>query len=78
FVRYIDPFKKAEEDDEGMLSKLAFWRDDVEKKPNEYYYIKLLSDADQTRVMVLDSNEVRTSDESAKRLLDLIQEQLAP
>jgi outer membrane protein assembly factor BamC len=50
----------------------------LRKKPNEYYYIKLLSDADQTRVMVLDSNEVRTSDESAKRLLDLIQEQLAP
>lgn len=78
FVRYIDPFKKAEQEDKGMLDKLAFWRDDVEKKPDEYYYIKLLSDANQTRVMVLDSNEVRTSDESAKRLLDLIQEQLAP
>lgn len=78
FVRYIDPFKEIEEDDEGMLDKLAFWRDDAEKKPEEYYYIKLVSEASDTRVMVLDADEERTSDDTAKRLLNLIQEQLAP
>ncbi|KKL55386.1 hypothetical protein LCGC14_2255910, partial [marine sediment metagenome] len=79
FVRYIDPFKAAEnEEEEGMLSSLAFWRDDEEKKPDEYYYIKLQSNAGETRVMVLDSEQKRTDSDTAKRLLDLIQEQLAP
>lgn len=78
FVRYIDPFKEIEQEEEGMLSRLAFWRSDVKKKPEEYYYIKLISDADNTRIVVLDAEEVRTSDDTAKRLLDLIQEQLSP
>jgi outer membrane protein assembly factor BamC len=78
FVRYIDPFKEIEPEEEGMLSRLAFWRDDADKKPEEYYYIKLISDADNTRIVVLDAEEVRTSDDTAKRLLDLIQEQLSP
>jgi outer membrane protein assembly factor BamC len=78
FVRYIDPFKEIKQDDDGILDKLAFWRDDVDEKPEEYYYIKLVSEAADTRVMVLDAEEVRTSDDTAKRLLNLIQEQLAP
>ena len=78
FVRYIDPFKEIEEDDEGFFSSLAFWRDDAEKNPQEYYYIKMNSEATDTRVMVLDAEENRTSSDTAKRLLNLIQEQLAP
>jgi outer membrane protein assembly factor BamC len=50
----------------------------VEEKPEEYYYIKLISEASDTRVVVLDAEEKRTSSDTAKRLLNLIQEQLAP
>ncbi|MFW5450143.1 MAG: outer membrane protein assembly factor BamC [Methylophagaceae bacterium] len=77
FVRYIDPFTAAEQEEEGILSKLAFWRDDAEKSPEEYYYIKLISDAENTKIIILDTEETRTSSDTAKRLLGLMQEQLA-
>lgn len=76
FVRYIDPFNEGEKNEESILSKMAFWRDDAEKAPKEFYYIKLISDADKTKIVVLDSEETRTSSDTAKRLLGLIQEQL--
>lgn len=78
FVRYIDPFKEIEKKEEGFFSGLAFWRDEVEEKPEEYYYIKLIPEASDTRVVVLNAEQERTSDDTAKRLLNLIQEQLAP
>ena len=77
FVRYIDPFNEIEKDEEGLLSKLAFWKDDAEKSPEKFYYIKLISDAENTKIIVLDAEETRTSSDTAKRLLGLIQEQLA-
>lgn len=77
YVRYIDPFNEAEQDEEGILSKLAFWKDDDEKKPEEFYYIKLISDAENTKIIILDTEQVRTSSDTAKRLLGLLQEQLA-
>ncbi len=77
FVHYLDPFNQAEKDEEGILSKLAFWRDDEEKAPDEYYYIKLISDAEKTKMIILDAEETRTSSDTAKRLLGLMQEQLS-
>jgi outer membrane protein assembly factor BamC len=77
-VHYLDPFKEIQPDEDGILDKLAFWRDEVEENPEEYYYIKLTSEAADTRVIILDAEQVRTSNDTAKRLLNLIQEQLAP
>lgn len=77
FIRYLDPFTAAEQEEESVLSKLAFWRDDAEKAPEEYYYIKLISDAEDTKMIILDAEETRTSSDTAKRLLGLMQEQLA-
>ncbi len=77
FVHYLDPFNEVEKDEEGILSKLAFWKDDEEKAPDEYYYIKLISDAEKTKMIILDADETRTSSDTAKRLLSLMQEQLA-
>lgn len=77
FVRYLDPMNKAQEEDSGILSSLAFWKDDVEKSPEEFYYIKLISDADKTKIVILDAEEVRTSSDTAQRLLTLMQEQLS-
>jgi outer membrane protein assembly factor BamC len=76
FVRYVDPFLEAEQDEEGFFSGLAFWRDDAEEAPEEYYYIKLSSDAGNTRITVLDAEQVRSVSDTARRLLSLIQEQL--
>jgi len=76
FVHYIDPFKQAQKEEEGILDTIMFWQDDVELTPEEYYFIKLISDADNTKIIILDPEEVRTSTDTAKRLLALIQEQL--
>ncbi len=76
FVRYLDPFMEAEREEKGFFSGLAFWRDDVEQAPEEYYYIRLSSEAQATRITVLDAEEVRSATDTAKRLLGLIQEQL--
>lgn len=75
-VKYVDPFLAAQQKDESLWDKIAFWKDDSEKKPDQYYYIKLISDAEKTKIIILDAKKVRTSSDSAKRLLGLIQEQL--
>jgi outer membrane protein assembly factor BamC len=77
FVHYLDPLNDVEEDESGILSSLAFWKDEVDKSPEEFYYIKLISDADKTKIVVLDAQEIRTSSDTAKRLLTLMQEQLS-
>ncbi len=77
FVHYLDPFSEVETEEEGIFSKLAFWRDDAEKAPDEYYYIKLISDAEKTKMIILDADEKRISSATAKRLLNLMQEQLS-
>lgn len=77
FVRYIDPFDAPEEDEDGWFDKLEFWKDDAEKAPEEFYYIKLISDAENTKMVILDTEEVRISTDTAKRLLALMQEQLS-
>ena len=78
FVHYIDPEGVAEQEEEGILSRMAFWRDDAEKTPEEYYYIKLISDAESTKIIMLDAEGDRTITAVANRLLILIQEQLEP
>lgn len=77
FVRYIDPFTEAEEDDEGWIDKISFWEDEAEQSPEEFYFIKLISDADVTKIVILDPEETRISTDTAKRLLGLMQEQLS-
>lgn len=77
FVRYLDPLNQAQEQESSILSTLAFWKDDVEKSPEEFYYIKLISDADKTKIVILDAEEVRISTDTAQRLLTLMQEQLS-
>jgi len=69
FVRYIDPFTVAEEDEEGWIDKLSFWEDDVDQAPEEFYFIKLISDADVTKIVIWDAEETRISTDTAKRLL---------
>ncbi len=76
FVRYIDPFSEVEREKRGLVSRLAFWRSPASVAPEEYYYIRLLSDASDTRIIILDADERRSSSETATRLLELLQEQL--
>jgi len=76
FIRYIDPFSQVKEDD-GFFDSMAFWRDDEDKTPEEFYHIKLISAAENTKVIILDNEQVRTNSASSKRLLALLKEQLS-
>jgi outer membrane protein assembly factor BamC len=76
FVQYLDPFLIAKQGDESMFSKLAFWQSEMDVTPDMFFYIKLVADADETKIIILDIDQVRTSSASAKRLLRLIQEEL--
>ncbi len=75
FIRYSDPFNNVKPEG-SILGNLAFWRSAEDKAPQEFYYIQLLEDNADTKVIVLDVNQIRTSSETARRILELIQEKL--
>jgi outer membrane protein assembly factor BamC len=72
FVRYNDPL--GDEDNKGLLSKLAFWSSD-ETKAKQYQIVLLAQGAD-TQVIVKDSEGKRENSSTAKRILTLLEEQL--
>ncbi len=75
-IRYLDPNKEVAPEP-GLLDKIMFWKDDVEITPEVFYYIKLIAEADKTKIIILDAEKTRSNSDTAIRLLDLIQEQLA-
>ena len=76
FVQYLDPFLVAKHGDESIFSKLAFWQDAMDKVPDMFFYIKLVTDMNETKVIVLDIDQVRTSSPTARRMLRFIQDRL--
>jgi outer membrane protein assembly factor BamC len=73
YVRYDDPDKDEEET--GFFSSLAFWRD-TETADNSKYHIKLQSNDDVTRVVVLNLKNEPEKSATATRILTLLQEQI--
>ncbi len=67
----------SDEDDPGLLSKLAFWKDDDRDidKSNQYQ-VSLQPEGKGTRVVVLNKGGVRDGSETALRILTLLNEQL--
>ena len=76
FINYIDPDQEAVAAP-GILDKLMFWRDDSQVMPQVFYHIKLISAADKTKIIILDAEKTRSNSDTAKKLLVLMQEQLA-
>ncbi|MEJ1297368.1 MAG: outer membrane protein assembly factor BamC [Candidatus Sedimenticola sp. (ex Thyasira tokunagai)] len=75
FVRYNDPMKDA--DEPGLLSKLAFWKDnDSNIDKSNQYQVSLQPEGKGTRVVVLNKGGVRDSSETALRILTLLNEQI--
>jgi outer membrane protein assembly factor BamC len=73
YVRYNDPL--GEQNESGILNKLAFWSSDDEEDATEYR-IKLFAEGPVTRVIVNNSQDERDSTSTAKRILTLLEEQL--
>jgi outer membrane protein assembly factor BamC len=72
YVRYNDPLKDQE--DSGLLSKLAFWSSDEEKV--DHFQIKLSDDGADTRVVVLDEKGNPETSITAVRILNLLYDEL--
>ena len=71
-MRYSDPL--ASQDDEGLLSGLAFWSKD--KAVAKQYQIDLLAEGSQTHVIVNNADGERETSSTGKRILTLLEEQL--
>ncbi|MDH4325610.1 MAG: outer membrane protein assembly factor BamC [Betaproteobacteria bacterium] len=77
FVRYADPQADlAGKKDEGLLSRLAFWRDDTPRIKAEQYRVSVTSADAASRVQVLDKDGAAESSSTASRILALLHEQL--
>jgi outer membrane protein assembly factor BamC len=80
FVRYVDPDKDVKgQQEQGMLSKLAFWRDDTRDTSKDAYLISLIGgrdDTGDTQVVVLNKEGEREASETAERILALLHDQL--
>lgn len=77
YVRYIDPEKDNDsKKNDGFMSKLLFWRDDKKIESSDQYriYVKAESDASTVTVLSKEGGEDRSA--TAKRILQLLQEQL--
>lgn len=73
YVRYNDPAAEVEEG--GLLSSLKFWGDDEADKAKEYR-IRLAAEDDSTVVTVLDESGQRDQTNTARRILNLLNEQV--
>jgi outer membrane protein assembly factor BamC len=78
FVRYVDPETDSRsKKPSGLLSKLAFWRDDDDpKKRNAQYRIAVKDAAAGSEVNVLDNEGKADRSATANRILTLLYEQL--
>lgn len=75
FVRYADPEAGTRKKD-GLLSKLAFWRDSDGKVQAQRYRVKLTEAAGDTRVSVLQDDGRAAAGETGNRIVNLLHEQL--
>lgn len=75
FVRYINPDADNGTAGTGLLSKLAFWRDEDSNKPDQYR-IQLSDAGDYTDVQVLNKDGAPEDSGDANRILKLLYEQL--
>jgi outer membrane protein assembly factor BamC len=75
FVRYADP-DAGRKKDEGLLARLAFWRDQSPKVKPEQYRVAVTPADEASRVQVLDKSGAAESSPTARRILTLLHEQL--
>jgi len=74
YVRYDDPTQGG--GNEGLASKLAFWRRGEDKKVATQYQVKLMGDGDRTRIVVHDQAGRPAPPAVADRILGLLNEQM--
>ena len=77
FVRYVDPEADNAKKDSGMLSKLAFWKSPEPLASSRVQYrIYVRDNGPDTMVQVLSSEGGADKSETAKKILNLLYQQL--
>ena len=78
FVRYVDPeLDNRSKKDDGLLSKLAFWKSaEAPASSKVQYRIHVRDSGDQSTVTVLSNEGGTDKSETAKRILALLLQQL--
>ena len=79
FVRYADPEKemaKVDGEKPGLLSKLAFWKNDASKVTAEQYRVVVSQGGDRSQVQVLGKDGGVDRSQTARRILSLLHDQL--
>jgi outer membrane protein assembly factor BamC len=73
-VRYQDPY--ADQGEEGLLSKMAFWKDSKKIEQNSQYQVRLQPQGGSTEVGVFTQSGQRDNSQTAVRILTLLHEQI--
>lgn len=76
FVRYVDPEVDNRKKNDGLLSKLAFWKSSEPVSSRTQYRIHVGEAGQQSRVQVLTSEGGTDRSETARKILALLLEQL--
>jgi outer membrane protein assembly factor BamC len=77
YVRYNDPSREQADQEEGLLSKLAFWSDDDKTVDSgSRYVIALRETGATTETTVLNEQGQTEQSDTARRILTLIYEQI--
>jgi outer membrane protein assembly factor BamC len=76
-VRYADPAADNIKTNDGILSKLAFWRsNDKPTQAAQYRVVVRAQNPDATRVEVLNKDGAPESSTTSNRILSLLYDQL--
>lgn len=77
FVRYIDPqIDNASKRDEGIFSKLAFWRSNSADKDSPQLQIRVAGQGEKSRVAVSGSDGKPVDPNTQKRIINLLYKEL--
>ncbi|ESQ14051.1 MAG: hypothetical protein N838_00725 [Thiohalocapsa sp. PB-PSB1] len=74
YVRYDDPNRDPRKK-QGLGQRLAFWRKN-QLDTVQQYQVKLIGGADDTRVLILNTNGTQDTSATAERILSLLHEQM--
>lgn len=79
FVRYADPdaeMDRKNQEKEGLLGKLAFWRSTDPQVKAEQYRVHVTREAEASQVQILGKDGGANQTQSTRRILSLLHEQL--
>lgn len=76
FVRYVDPEADNQKKSDGILSKLAFWKDEGPINPQTQYRVQVQAEGNVSTVRLVTGEGGTEQSETARKILTLLYDQL--